>query len=131
MAITEEEKVAIRDHMGYPNVTQVATFALGTPAAFETTFMIEGAMVRVAPSAEGLLRKWLQVLNAIDAQRTSTLEDLEVLKIGDIEINPRNQALLRAQYDEYVDRLSTLLGVPRNPFDKRLNGGGLNVSVIG
>lgn len=131
MALSEEEKVQIRDHMGYVNVTQVATFSLGTPAAFETQYMIEGAMVRVAPAAEPLVRRYLQVLNAIDSMRVNTLEDHEVLELGDIKLNPRNQAQLREAYDENLERLSNLLGVPRNPFDKRLSGGGVNVPVLG
>ena len=52
MAFNDQEKVRIRHHTGYSNVSAAQSFSLGVPAAVETAFLIEGAMNRVLPAAE-------------------------------------------------------------------------------
>ena len=129
MPLTEQEKVSIRDHMGYLNVAEVYTFVLGTPAGVETQFLIEGAMQRVLESALPRLRNVLQVLEQIRAQKVANLENLAVSKLGNIELRADEQKQLDAQYDQWVGVLENMIGCPRNPFDKR-GGGGLNLPVL-
>jgi len=130
---TPEEKVRIRHHLGYPNVGQVQTFAGGVPAAFETTFMIEGAMVKVLTEAMPMARTLLSHLDIIGSQMIDDLELLAINEIGDIKINQEEQAKLKAEYVYKRKELGNLLGVPPNPFDQRFGSsgaGGVNVPVI-
>lgn len=133
--LTEEEKVRVRHHCGYLNVQAVATFVLGVPAAVETQFMIEGAMDRVLPAAVPQVVRHLEILDSIETQMVENHELLQVKALGEIEVNStgrdREQVQLRQTYDYWVNSLCNLIGVVRNPFDKRKGafGGGLNARV--
>jgi hypothetical protein len=131
MALTEQEKVLIRHHLGYPNVDEMMTFVLGVPAALETNFIIEGAMNRARESALPLIRNHIQILEKINAQKVDDLEVLVVTELGEITINPKEQAALDEQYLYWANSLANLLGVYLNPFDKRGQGGGINTPVMG
>lgn len=131
--VTAAEKVDIRRHMGYLNVSEVQTFVLGTPAATETQFLIEGAMNRVLVEAVPDLRRYLTALNQIEEQKLSALKRMKAKRIGNIETNPDEQAMLDAQYLVWQGKLADLLGCPPNPFSKAFEGGGgafVNVPVV-
>jgi hypothetical protein len=135
MPLTEEEKTSIRHHLGYLNVAEAATFALGTPAGVETQFLIESAFTKVLEGALPLVRRTLCKLDATEEQMFCGQETAEVQSIGDITTNVtgehRHQAELRRAYRWWQASLANLLGVYVNPFDKRAGafGGGINVRV--
>lgn len=132
--LTEEEKVRVRHHCGFLNVQEAQTFVLGTPAAVETQFIIEGAMNRVMESAIPLLQKHLAILDSIEEQMVCDHELLAVEEIDTIKVNTQEQEKLTRRYNYWVSSLCNIMGVERNPFDKRLVGvgnSGSNVRVIG
>ena len=132
MPLTPTEKVRIRHHMGHLNVAEVYTFVMGTPAGVETQFLIEGAMDRILEVALPHVREIIAILDTIEAQRVDDLELMAVNALGDITVNQKEQQQLRANYDEWVAALANALGVPRNPFDKRIGAaGGVNIRVQG
>ena len=134
-ALTEQEKVKVRHHCGYLNVQDAQTFVLGTPASVETQFIIEGAMNRVLEAALPELRRHLSILDTIENQMVCGLENVEVTKMSEMNINStgehRAQRELRRAYNDWVGSLVNIMGVTRNPFDKRggYGLGGVNVSV--
>lgn len=128
MPLTEQEKIKIRHHLGFLNVAEVSTFVLGTPAAVETQFVIEGAMNRVLEAALPELRRQLQILDSIEEQMVADHELLAVEKIGEITLRKDEQEALVRVYDRWRESLANLLGVYPNPWDKR--GGGINVPVV-
>lgn len=128
MPLTEQEKVSIRHHCGYLNVGEAYTFVLGTPAAVETQFIIEGAMTRVLESALPQVRRHLRILDQIEEQMVEDLELAAVNQLGEIQVNQKEQSQLWKNYVRWVGSLCNLFGVYRNPFDKR-GGGGVNISV--
>jgi len=130
MPLTDAEKVKVRHHTGYLNVQEAATFTLGVPAAVETQFIIEGAMNRVLEAALPELRRQLQILDSIEEQSVNNHELLAVAQLGEISVNGNEQRELTKRYDYWVDSLCNLLGVIRNPFDKRTSGRGLSVRVV-
>lgn len=132
MPLTDQEKVAIRHHLGFLDVTEAATFVLGAPAAVETQFIIEGAMNRVKEQALPRLRQLLMNLETIEGQMIGDLELMAVNRLDEIEINQKEQRQLLRSYDYWVAALGNLLGCTRNPFDQRLSApgrGGVNASV--
>ena len=130
--LTLAERSNIRHHMGYINVSEVWTFVLGSPASLETTFVIEGAMNKILDEALPKVRQILTVLDAMEQQNIDDLELLSVSSLGDITVNPKELRMLEGQYDKWVAMLANIMGVPRNPFDKRLEAqGGINRSVAG
>lgn len=135
MALTEQEKVRARHHLGYLNVQQAATFVLGVPAAIQTQFMIEGAFSRVLPQAEARFRQLLDTLDGVEQQITDNQINLAVEKIDEITINLKEFQHLVKRYEWWRRGLANLMGILPNPFDQRFQGWGgpdsINVSVSG
>jgi hypothetical protein len=129
MALTLEEKVKVRHHLGYLGVAAAQTFALGAPAAIETQFIIEGAMNRIMPEAEPEVRRHLEILNSIEDQLNADRELLAVSKVDEIDIRPTEMRELRNEYLYWRSALANLLGVYANPFDRRFEQMGINVKV--
>lgn len=132
--ISEEDKVRARGHMGYGGVQESSTFVLGVPAAVQTAFMIEGAWSRILPSHERAFSDLLDKLDEIECQVMGNTGNLATLKVGNIEMNPREFEQLLERYRYWQGKLSNMLQVPPNPFDSRpllsgAGGGGLNVPV--
>lgn len=131
MGFTAQEKVRIRHHMGYLNVTNAATFVLGLPQAVETQFIIENAMNLVKVEAEVEARRLVSVLDSIEEQMVGDHELLAVDQIGEVKVRATEQEALTKRYLYWQAALSNLLGVNPNPFDRRFAGamGGINVPV--
>lgn len=133
MAFDAQEKVKIRHHLGYLNVTNAATFALGIPQAVETQFIIENAMNLVLPEAEGEARRHINILNGIEELMICGHENLAINAIGEIKIREDEQEALDKRYHHWRNALANVLGVYPNPFDKRFysatGAGGINVRV--
>lgn len=129
MPLTDAEKVKIRDHLGYMNQQEVETFHLGTPAATETSFVIEPAMDKVPESSLPRLRQILAVLDSIESQMIDDHENLAVTKIGSIELREDEQEELDKRYERWQGKLANLLGVYVNPFSK-VGGTAVNVPVM-
>lgn len=131
--LSEQEKVQIRHHCGYLNVSAGQTFALGFPAAVETQFIIEGAMNLVNPAALPLVRRILGICDMVEQQKVDDLELLAVERLDTIDINQEEQEGLDKQYAYWVNALCNALGVQRNTFDQRTfnKPGGINARVSG
>lgn len=127
--LSEDQKVKCRHHLGYPNVAEAATFALGVPANLEISFLIERAMNKLLPAGRTLLEQILGNLDTIEQQKIDDLELLSVEQVGEITINVREQLLLDVQYNHWAAALSNLLTVPRNPFDARLAVAGNSINA--
>lgn len=122
--LSEADKVRIRHHMGYPQMLEVARFALGLPATFETAFLIERAMDLVKQEAVPLVQALLARLDAIEAQMAEDEELLAVDKVGEIDIREDEQESLDKRYDRWLGKLENALSCERNPNDRTGGGGG-------
>lgn len=130
MALSEDEKVKIRHHLGFLGVAEVFTFVLGTPAAVETQFIIEGAMHRLLISTEPLVREILCRLDQLDQARQNVAIGGEVESVGNIRMRGMEaMRMIDNQLREQRGALANAFGCYVNPFDKR--GGGINVPVAG
>jgi len=127
MGFTEDEKVRIRHHLGFLNVSTAATFSLGTPANVQTQFIIEPAMDLVPVAAEKLARTLLDRLDVVDFQIFDDADTLVASRVGAIDLNPIEFEKILQRYNYIRGALANLLGVMPNPYDKRFynpNGGG-------
>lgn len=132
MALSEDEKVKIRHHLGYLGVAEVFTFLLGVPGAVETQFLIEGALHRLLLSTEPLVREILCRLDQLDAARQQVAIGGEVESVGNIKM--RGMEALRMVDNQLVEQrgaLANAFGVYQNPFDKRSRGINVGVSNSG
>jgi hypothetical protein len=138
MSLTEEDKVRARIHMGYVNVTEVATFVLGIPAALQTQYMIEEGFLKILPSAVTRFRQYLDRLDRLEAQIDENSENVEASAVGDIRLRPDAFKEVIMRYKFWQGSLGNMMGVIANPFDMRpFLGGGyggnsmVNVSMSG
>lgn len=130
MALTEEEKVQVRRHLGFLNVGQAFTFVLGTPAGVETQFIVEGAAQRLLVSAEPMVRGFLCELEELERARQRAVIDGQASAIGSIQLRGLQELLgaIDSQLAHKRGELANAFGVYQNPFDKRSQGG-LNVRI--
>jgi hypothetical protein len=119
MALTDQEKVAIGYHLGYPNTTM----AYGLPGGFTTSgpfsFAFSNAVDNLKPSSEAFVRRCVQDLQCIEDKMTELRRDLGVKKVGNIELDIEGAlGELEVQYRNWGKKLADLLGVPINPFSE-------------
>lgn len=133
MSFTEGEKMRIRLHTGYLNVSAVSTFLLGVPASVQTQYLIEPAMDKVLIEAEDRVRMYLNWLDQLEFQVFDDADTLVASKVGSIDLRQDEFENLMKRYLWFADAVCNILGVIRNPFDKRFNdpsgGVGINVPV--
>lgn len=125
--LSEEEKASVRYHLGYPMLDAVSTFAIGIPAAFETAFILEGALNRVRGHTLTRVQKLLCRLESAEDQMDGDSELLAISGIDEISIDPEMMGKLDGRYQLWQKALGNVLSVPVNPFDQRRKG--LNISV--
>jgi len=118
--LSQEEKTSINMHLGYfAQAMMVGSIALGIPAATEPMFLVANAMERVPESAVGKIRKFLAVLDSIEDKLIAVVGNLEVNKIGGIELRSDAGDAIEHEYARWAHRLCNALGVPLNPFALR------------
>jgi len=133
MPFSDDEKAMIRYHLGYPNVSSVATFSLGLPAAIEPLFILESAMNLILPSAESLVRQHLEILTQIESQQVDDLELLAVDAVDEIKLRAKEHTQLIQQYLKWRDSMANIFGVMANPYDKRFSnniGTGISIRIF-
>lgn len=127
MPLTVDEKARIAHHLGHPNLSEAATWALGIPVATEQNSMLLRAIELVVEERLPLLRKILCALDEVEAAPLQNARSASVAKVGSIELRTADAAGVEGTYDYWVSRLEDYLGVPRNPFSRAY--GGINVAV--
>jgi hypothetical protein len=128
--LTDHEKARVRYHLGYPNVSSIATFQLGQPAAIEPLFILESAMDLLLPDALETVRGLIGNCDRIDQQMIDDAELLAVEQVDEIRTRKEEQSMLKREYLYWTNALCQVFGVMRNPYDKRFQGGGgINISV--
>jgi hypothetical protein len=135
VAFTAEEQTRILHHLGYADWQSMAqSIQLGYPAASQPAFLVRDSFGRFAPPAEGTIRRDLCELESIEAQLSAARQRFSAKTVGEVELNPRETAMLREEYGFWQKRLADDLGVFVNPYSQiGVNGlgGGLNARVIG
>ena len=118
MPLTEEEKVLVKFHLGYPTQSVLRSMVAGLPTIVESNWQIDG-MLNGNPLAEetvGLCRRILSQLEDIlwddfpDARLEHKAEQLEELRM-----NMKHEVMLSQQYKMWQQRLAQCLCVTVNP----------------
>lgn len=122
MPLSPDEKVRIRDHLGYLNTSELSTFVLGLPAGVETQFLIERAMDPfVKEDALPMIRGILCELDDVDKRRKQVRAAIGTAAVGNIQMRDPKEAFaaLDGEFIRLIGRLANAFGVPSNPFDRR------------
>lgn len=137
MAFTAEEKEAAKYWASYPDWQALASsIILGFPSGNQTLYLIEQALEpnRLTPQAQNRLRKIICRCEAIEEQMFESTKRMKASKIGDVTLNPREQAMLNDQLMYWITRLVDVLGCYPNPYSQMVYthlrlGGGINAKV--
>lgn len=128
--LSEAEKVKVRHHLSFLNVTDAYTLAFGAPTAIQPQFWVEGAMLRVRVEALGLVRDLIGRCDAVEAQMFENTENQAVESIGNITINKDEfEQLETGPLRYWQDKLANALGIIKNPYAPNSTAGGINVPV--
>lgn len=128
MALTDEEKQAVRYYMGYPALTTSFGVSLGLVDKTNLNFILEGNMNRIIEDGEKWVRRSIQELQCIEDKRSSIRSNIEVRRVtGSLEFDMElGYQLLDDDEIYWVSRLADTLGAPSNPFGNRLMLSGAN-----
>jgi len=130
--LTDDERVSVKHHLGYPNAVAIETFVLGVPAAMEPLFMLEGALNAIAPAAEERARQTLRRLDRLEQQIEDNADALVLSRADEVDFRPDEFEKVAQRYQYWQGELCNLIGVPGpNPFDARFaaGSGGVNIAV--
>ena len=134
MALSNEDRDRVRQHLGYPSIGQATVYMQGFPAALEPFFFLEGNMNTILPVAEKRVRKLLDSLDALLEQLLGDADALVAKEVGDIVLRDDEFEKVVQRYMFTRGELSNALASPANPYDQRFgmgSGMGINVGVTG
>ena len=117
MPLTDEEKVNIKFHLGYPTQDVLRGMSAGLPTIIQSNWQIDSVLSHpLVENTLPLLRNILSQLEDImwhdfpEARLEHKAEKLE-----ELTINLRHTAMLNQDYKYWQQRLAQVLCVPVNP----------------
>lgn len=124
MAFTVDEQARIKYFLSYPDWVSLAqSFQLGYPAASQPLFLVDDAFKRLTPQGEFATRRALCECESIENQLSDARSRFKVIKLGELEVNPRETAMLRKELLYWTTRLADSLGVVSNPYSQMMYQG--------
>lgn len=121
--LTEQEKGRLRSHLGYIGTQPATSIVLGVQGSTQVQFLIEGAMNRIPVSQMDLVRRWISILDNIEAIQFEAIERLAAKQLGDITLNESETDDLEKEHTRWARKVADFLGCPLNPYSARLTEG--------
>lgn len=116
MALSQEERMRVRGHLGYPQVSSLTLLSIGVPIAGQPHFVLERQMDHVLPEAEKKLREILCECDSIESQLRQSRERLSVAATGETKFRGSEElADLQDLYERWTDRLADFFAAVKNP----------------
>lgn len=120
MALTSEEKVRVRHHLGYPVLGMQPLLQLGVPAGGQPHHLLEMSLDRILPEAEPLVRTALERCDCVEKQMDAARDRLKVESVEGVRLRgPEELGALETEYSRAVDKLCDLLATVPNPFSRQ------------
>jgi len=119
MAFSVTEKARIRYHLGYPNVSAMASLSAGVPLPLQPMFLVEAAMDRVLPEAEALVRTLVARLDQTDEAIFQAQLRLQAERVDEITLRKDETDALEREYLRQAMRLSETIHAPVYAFSAR------------
>lgn len=137
MSFTADEQSRIKHFLSYPDWVSLAqSIQLGFPAASQPLFLVEDAFKRLTLGGESSVRIDLCECEDIEKQMRGARRRLKATRLGNLELNPREHAMLRRELLYWTTRLADDLGVVTDPYSQMMyqgiaDMGGVGASVSG
>jgi hypothetical protein len=135
MALTAEEREAVRYHLGYPEISAATVLQGGIPTPVTPYFMLESALDHLVTGGEDRVRNILRVLvgieqKLVDAQDYLAAASIESITLRGAEPGRTHTDLLEREATRWATRLANVLAVPLYPGANRFGGRSINARVI-
>lgn len=134
-ALTPEEKVRIRYHLGYPLLTDAASVQFGLPALTQTSFMVDNSLSRLVEPGLNYVRSISKTMDDIEVKLVEAQDRLAATRLEDLYLRQDEVEVLEGEYRRWGFRLADIVGAPIYPYSKRYQAAGssavTNVSVRG
>lgn len=132
--LTEQEKAAVRRHLGFPGTSAVSVYAMGMVIPLQGAFLLESAMDHLTEWSAERVRSLCGTLDKMEQKLVQAACYLTVESIGSIKMRAGTPGqstpdLLRKEYVFWAKRLSDELGVPYYPYAEVFTQGGANIRV--
>jgi len=124
MAFTDQEKTKIAYHLGYTSNVLGAGIGFGLPTVVSVLYPVWGALEHVMPTAEVLVRRILDIMDAIESKQFEALDYMVAEKVDDTVIRKDYPEALAKEYKRWRAKLSNVTGAPVNPYEA--TSGGIN-----
>ncbi len=121
MPLSDQEKMLVRKHLGYPTISQaVVPQQGGYPIATAVYFVLEGAMDHLLAGSIGLVQTKIAQLENIENALDSAIQRLAASRLGDLVLRTGRSGesepdLLRKERANRRKELADLLGVQLYP----------------
>jgi len=124
MPLNNDEREAVRYHLGYLGVQSSASIQLGIPRPVETLFLVEEAMDQLREQAVPRVRSILGVLESIEDKMICAQDRLAAERLGNmtlrgIKAGETEADGLENEYTRWAGRMADILGVPFYPGSRR------------
>jgi hypothetical protein len=123
VALSSQEKVRVRYHLGYLNVSPAASISFGIPRPLQTVFLVETAMSNLIEDAVGIVRNIVSIMDRIEAKLVEAQDRLAAIKLGEITLREQEGDQLDHEYKRWGQRLADTLGVPLYAYSSRYKPG--------
>lgn len=136
MPLTDEERVKVRYHLGFPQISPSQSLAFGAVIPTQANFLIEASMNNLIVGAEEIVRSLICTLDEIECLMRRALPDLQVSRTGGgVELDTGYNDRLEAEYNRFAGRLADVFAVPFHPYAMRfstgLKGVAKSIPVVG
>ena len=134
--LTDSERVRVRYHLGYPNLSAGPSLSAGVPMDSPLMTLLERAFVLLLPQAEPLVRDQISKCDQADARIVEAWDRMRASKVDGIELRADETDALEREYMRQVARLSDTLHCTIYPYSARFQalkqlGGRIQTGMIG
>lgn len=118
--LTDEEKVDVRRHCGYPAFGGQPVQAFGH-RFFQHYGTLEFRIENMSAAEEAVLRSYLVRLNQLESDLAGVRENLDTASAAVWTRNPNEHADRERLYRTWVNKLLAFIGVPPGPGQRSSN----------
>lgn len=124
MPLTAAERIQVRYHLGFPQISPSQSLAFGSVIPTQANFLIESSMNNLLVGAEDLVRSIVCTLDEIECLMRKALPDLQVVRTGGgVELDTGYNDRLEREYNRFAGRLADIFAVPFHPYAMRFSTG--------
>lgn len=128
MPLSDDEKAAVRYHLGYGDVEPASSITFGQPTLMQTNFLLESSLDRVSERAVPRIRIIIGYMEGIDRKLVEAQERLAASQLGDMTLRGSTRGetepdLLEREYVRWAYRLADIFRCPVYAYSARFRVG--------